>query len=126
MVGAGSMLAMESCARAPRSWPPVSIRKVPSYSSDLVEVVRSILVEHKLEVRGKRVVLKPNLVEFDERTAINTHPALAHAAREAFLAAGAAEVRIAEGPGHRRITLDWRMPPDIFRPYPALRNCSQT
>jgi uncharacterized protein (DUF362 family) len=68
--------------------------------------MRSVLTEHRLDVRGKRVVLKPNLVEFDERTAINTHPALVQAAREAFLAAGAADVRIAEGPGHRRITLD--------------------
>ncbi len=106
MAGAGSALALESCARPPQSWPPVSIRRVPDYSADLVQVVRSILLQHKLDVRGKRVVLKPNLVEFDERTAINTHPALVHAAREAFLAAGAAEVRVAEGPGHRRITLD--------------------
>ncbi len=62
--------------------------------------------EHALEVRGKRVVLKPNLVEFDAHTVINTNPKLVHAALEAFRAAGAADVRIAEGPGHRRVTLD--------------------
>jgi uncharacterized protein (DUF362 family) len=57
-------------------------------------------------VRGKRVVIKPNLVEFDPGTTINTHPALVEAALEAFRSAGAAEVRIAEGPGHRRNTLE--------------------
>jgi uncharacterized protein (DUF362 family) len=51
-------------------------------------------------------VLKPNLVEFDEATTINTHPALVHAALEAFRSLGASDVRVAEGPGHRRITLD--------------------
>lgn len=65
-----------------------------------------MLVEHKVNVHGKRVVLKPNLVEFDSHTTINTHPLLVHAAFEAFQSLGAAGVTIAEGPGHRRITLD--------------------
>ena len=68
--------------------------------------MRRIIEEHHLDVRGKRVVLKPNLVEFDQNTVINTHPKMVHAAFEAFRAAGASEVRIAEGPGHRRVTLD--------------------
>ncbi|HEV2198367.1 MAG TPA: DUF362 domain-containing protein [Bryobacteraceae bacterium] len=102
----GSLAAVESCGRPAAPWPAVSIRRMNSYSGDLTGMLRDILAEHRMDVRGKRVVLKPNLVEFDQRTAINTHPALVHAAREAFLAAGAAEVRIAEGPGHRRVTLD--------------------
>jgi uncharacterized protein (DUF362 family) len=64
------------------------------------------LSEHKLDVRGRRVLLKPNLVEFDPGTSINTNPLLVLAALEAFRALGAADVRIAEGPGHRRPTLD--------------------
>jgi uncharacterized protein (DUF362 family) len=52
------------------------------------------------------VVLKPNLVEFDARSSINTHPQLVHAALEAFRSLGAKSVRVAEGPGHRRNTLD--------------------
>ena len=68
--------------------------------------MRRLLQEQKLEVRGKRVVLKPNLVEFEPGSVINTHPLLVHAAFEAFRALGAADVRIAEGPGHRRNTLD--------------------
>lgn len=101
---------LESCARPfggqARMWPPVSIHRAMEYSEDLHDLVRRILAEHRLNVAGKRVVLKPNLVEFDGRTVINTNPKLVHAALEAFRSAGAADVRIAEGPGHRRITLD--------------------
>jgi uncharacterized protein (DUF362 family) len=107
-VAAGTAATLESCARpAPvQAWAPVSIHRVATYSEELYDLVRRIIAEHSLDVRGKRVVLKPNLVEFDDRTVINTNPKLVHAALEAFRAAGAAEVRIAEGPGHRRITLD--------------------
>ena len=55
---------------------------------------------------GKRVVLKPNLVEFSPAAPINTHPTFVAAVANAFEALGAASVRIAEGPGHRRMTLD--------------------
>jgi uncharacterized protein (DUF362 family) len=50
------------------------------------------------------VLLKPNLVEFDQNTCINTDVAVVAAALEAFRSLGAAEVRIGEGPGHRRDT----------------------
>jgi uncharacterized protein (DUF362 family) len=59
-----------------------------------------------LEVRGKRVLLKPNLVEFDPTTVINTNAVVIAAAVEVFERLGAAEVKIGEGPGHRRDTLD--------------------
>jgi uncharacterized protein (DUF362 family) len=68
--------------------------------------MRRLVAEHKLDVRGRRVLLKPNLVEFDPGAAINTHPVFVLAVLEAFRALGAADVRIAEGPGHRRPTLD--------------------
>jgi hypothetical protein len=80
--------------------------RAPAYDERLYDLVRRIINEHKLDVSGKRVVLKPNLVEFDQNSVINTHPKLVHAALEAFRAAGASDVRIAEGPGHRRVTLD--------------------
>jgi uncharacterized protein (DUF362 family) len=57
-------------------------------------------------VAGKRVLLKPNLVEFAADKPINTHPHFVAAVMEAFQALGAADVRIGEGPGHRRMTLD--------------------
>ncbi len=84
----------------------VSILRIASYSQELLAPVRRLLADHKLDLRGKRVLLKPNLVEYDPGTTINTHPALVAAVLEAFRAAGAADVRVVEGPGHRRNTLE--------------------
>lgn len=85
---------------------PVSILKAKSYSVDLSNRIRHILQDHQVAVRGKRIILKPNLVEFDPNRPINTHPVFVAAALDAFRSLGAASVRIAEGPGHRRATLD--------------------
>ena len=54
-------------------------------------------------IRGKSVMLKPNLVE-PSRDAphINTHPAVVRAAAAVFRRLGAAEVFVAEGQGHVR------------------------
>jgi uncharacterized protein (DUF362 family) len=65
-----------------------------------------MFVEQKVDVRGKSVLLKPNLVEFESGSVINTNPLVVHAVYEACRALGAAKVRIAEGPGHRRVTFD--------------------
>jgi uncharacterized protein (DUF362 family) len=102
---AGS-LALAGCARPKPREALVSILRAPAYSQGLYASVRRLLEDQKLNVRGRRVVLKPNLVEFEPSSAINTHPLVVHAAMEAFRGLGAAEVRIAEGPGHRRNTLD--------------------
>jgi uncharacterized protein (DUF362 family) len=104
-------VALTRCSQAPqRAAPPrgslVSISKAPGYTMDVYDNVYRMVAEHNLDVRGKRIVLKPNLVEFDPATAINTHPLVVHAAYEAFRKLGAAQVKIAEGPGHRRATLD--------------------
>jgi uncharacterized protein (DUF362 family) len=100
-------LSLAGCSRRPAGpKPQVSISRVSSYDQSIYETVRRILTAHKLDVRGKRIVLKPNLVEFDAAAPINTHPMVVHAALEAFVAMGAADVCIAEGPGHRRDTLD--------------------
>jgi uncharacterized protein (DUF362 family) len=103
-IATGSNCAKPSKISQP--WAPVSIYRAATYSEELYDLVRRIIADHALDIRGKRVVLKPNLVEFDAHTVINTNPKLVHAALEAFRAAGASEVRIAEGPGHRRVTLD--------------------
>ena len=87
---AGAALVLDGCARRTEKWSPVSIHRLQGYSESLYDLVRRVIDEHRLDVRGKRVVLKPNLVEFDERTVINTNPKLVHAAFEAFRAAGAA------------------------------------
>lgn len=105
--GSAAALTLTGCpAKHEEQAAPVSVIRAPKYDQGLYDTVRRVVSEHKLDVRGKRVVLKPNLVEFDGHTTINTHPLLVHAAYEAFRAHGAASVAIAEGPGHRRVTLD--------------------
>jgi uncharacterized protein (DUF362 family) len=100
----------------------VSIVRAPAYDQRLYETVRRMVAEHGLEVRGRQVVLKPNLVEFEPESSINTHPLLVDAAREAFRAMGAASVRIAEGPGHRRNTLDLAEAAGYFKTVPGFED----
>ena len=50
----------------------VAIVKAASYSVDLASKIHEGIRELKLEVKGKSILLKPNLVEFDRSTAINT------------------------------------------------------
>jgi|SRR5271157_834854 len=107
---------------APADPPRVSIVRAPAYDQSLYATMRGILAGHGLDVRGRTVVLKPNLVEFEPQSTINTHPLLVHAAREAFLAAGAASVQIAEGPGHRRNTLDLADAAGYFRTIPKFED----
>ncbi len=85
------------------------IAKTPGYEGDLVGVLASGLRELGLdeqELRGRRVLLKPNLVEvLAGAEHINTHPLLVRAAAETFLKLGAASVTVAEGQGHVRDSL---------------------
>jgi uncharacterized protein (DUF362 family) len=80
----------------------VAILAAEQYDSSLRDTIRRGINLFRLELRGKRVLLKPNLVEFDPKTAINTHPAVIEAAIDAFKTLGAREVIVAEAPGHRR------------------------
>jgi uncharacterized protein (DUF362 family) len=75
-----------------------------------------------VDVRGLDVVLKPNLVEFEPESFINTNPLLVHAAVEAFRSRGASSVRIAEGPGHRRDTLDLAEAAGYFKTVPKFED----
>lgn len=56
------------------------------------------------KVHSKRVLLKPNLVEYSPVAPINTHPALVVAVVDALHRMGAASVIVADGPGHIRDT----------------------
>lgn len=55
-------------------------------------------------IRGKRVLLKPNLVEYSPAAAINTHPMVIASTIDALYRLGAASVIVADGPGHVRDT----------------------
>jgi uncharacterized protein (DUF362 family) len=84
----------------------VAIIRARSYSEDLVSRMLEGVRQTGLDARGKRVLLKPNLVEFDSSTVINTDASIIAAAVELFHRLGASDIRIGEGPGHRRDTLD--------------------
>lgn len=91
--------------RQPRA--RVTTLRATSYDGELADLLtRGIqhYPETVARVRGARVVLKPNLVEWDPLRPINTDPRLVIAAAEAFRKLGAAEVVVAEGPGHQRDT----------------------
>ena len=127
---AAGAVALAGCAGTKRSGgnarhaeaPAVSVVRQASYTQDIYETVRRTLAGHQLDVRGKSVVLKPNLVEFEAGSVINTNPILVHAAMEAFKAMGASSVRIAEGPGHRRGTLDLADAAGYFKTIPGFED----
>src|SRR5262249_16514127 len=82
----------------------VHVAPVADYNADLADVLAR-QYEHfpeRVPLKGKRVVLKPNLVEFHRDKVINTHPHVIAAAIEWCRREGAAEVIVAEGPGHWR------------------------
>lgn len=105
---AATALALAGCRRqaGPTSANAgrVFIAAADDYKADLFAMIDAGLANFpNLGVKGKTVLLKPNLVETTatERP-INTHPAVVVAAAEAFRRAGAAKIIVADGPGHRR------------------------
>ncbi|MEZ6139938.1 MAG: DUF362 domain-containing protein [Zavarzinella sp.] len=82
----------------------VSIQRANDYSEDLTAklVAQFGHFRQHLPLQGKRVVLKPNLVEFRKAQVINTHPNFVRAVIQMCKQEGAAEIIVAEGPGHWR------------------------
>src|ERR1019366_9804245 len=81
----------------------VALIATNTYAGALVNAVLEGLRLFHLNVRGKSVVLKPNLVESFSGP-VCTHPALVIAAVQCFQRMGASSVIVAEGPGHERDT----------------------
>jgi uncharacterized protein (DUF362 family) len=82
----------------------VAILHADSYTEGLEEILRRGLDLFGLNVRGKSVLLKPNLVDYIAGNHINTHSLLVAAAAECFRRLGAGRVVVGEGPGHQRDT----------------------
>jgi len=82
----------------------VAIVRADEYSDWLEGALISALRLFDLDVSGKSVLLKPNLVDFAPGVAVNTHPHLVSAAAECFRRLGARSVTVAEGAGHQRDT----------------------
>jgi len=84
------------------------IAKASHYTDNLTRLILAGIQELRVsseEIRGKRILLKANIVE-PHRGAehIVTNPAVVFAAAEAFLKLGAERVFVAEGAGHCRDT----------------------
>jgi uncharacterized protein (DUF362 family) len=82
----------------------VVIRRVGSYQAEIASLMFESLGPFGLQVKGKSVLLKPNLVGLDPEGFINTHPTVIAAARECFLRMGASQVLVGDGPALDRDT----------------------
>ena len=108
----GAFYPLAAGCRSPVRWQPAAFRRkdfsrvavltAQSYDRPLKDVILRGLKLCNLDVKGKNILLKPNLVEYDPKGVINTHPAVIEAAIDSFRSLGAAQVTVAEGPGHRR------------------------
>jgi uncharacterized protein (DUF362 family) len=87
--------------RRPRS--RVAVLSCDTYSEKIEDLLLDGLKAFPINVHGKSVLLKPNLVE-DLAGPVNTNPVLIGAAARSFLRLGASHVVIGEGPGHQRDT----------------------
>jgi len=82
----------------------IAMLQADAYSDHLDDLVYEGLRLFGLNIRGKSVLLKPNIVEYIPGKAVNTDAKMLGAAAEAFLRLDAASVKVAEGPGHHRDT----------------------
>lgn len=107
-MGSGLLLVPKRLFRMPQH-AETFVAKVADYELDIADAITRGIRELGVrpeELRGKRILLKPNLVETASGAPhINTHPLVLRGAIEAFLRLGASAVMVAEGPGHRRDTL---------------------
>jgi len=111
-VGLGIGAYLERQPRSPwdpKAFPPpgrakVAVLKASSYAGDLEGMVMEGLQAVGAEVAGASVLLKPNMVEFDPSSVINTDPRLVAATVAVMKRLGARAVTVGEGPGHRRDT----------------------
>lgn len=82
----------------------VHIARAASYEEDLAGILARQFESFRPHVplKDKKVVLKPNLVEYHRDKVINTDPRVVSAVIELCKKEGASEVVVAEGPGHWR------------------------
>jgi uncharacterized protein (DUF362 family) len=106
-VAAAGVLSYPLIKRAFASSQPVFIARNQTYDGPLARTIKDGLLATGLkpeQFRGKRVLLKPNLVEPTKSAPqMTTDPAVVIAAAEVFLDWGA-EVSVGEGPAHVRDT----------------------
>ena len=100
----GIMLRSMEATRQPPAFGAVHIAAANNYEADLFSILRGQFEHYRphLSMTGKRIVLKPNLVEYHRNKVINTDPRFVDAVIQLCKAEGASEIIVAEGPGHWR------------------------
>lgn len=106
-VAAAGLVAYPLLRRATIAKEPVFLAKAAGYDIPLERIIADGLAAVGLDrewIRGRRVLLKPNLVEpIHTSPYMTTNPAVVVATAEVFRRWGA-RVRVGEGPGHVRDT----------------------
>jgi uncharacterized protein (DUF362 family) len=100
----GLMVAAAGQLRALPDSTMVHIARAATYDDDLAAIVER-QYDHfraRLPLKDKRVVIKPNLVEYHPDRVINTNPKMIAAVIALCQKEGAKEIIVAEGPGHWR------------------------
>src|SRR4029079_9150498 len=100
-MGSGLLLVPKRYFRMPQH-AEAFVAKVDHYQLDVANAITRGIAELGVSpqaLKGKRILLKPNLVETASGAPhINTHPLVLRGAIEAFLKLGASAVMVAEGP----------------------------
>jgi hypothetical protein len=90
---AAALANLAALADVTRSLPPapcpVTLLPMSDYGRDLSGEIAAIMSRDGLELRGKKVLLKPNFVEAHPERPINTHVAVIANAAQACLRLGA-------------------------------------
>jgi uncharacterized protein (DUF362 family) len=113
-VGSAAGMALTTGAAADWFWPKhsvsyrrhrsfVAILNAAKYSDEIEALLMDGLRLFRLNVVGRTVLLKPNLVE-DLPGPVNTNSDIIGAAARCFLRLGSTRVVIGDGPGHQRDT----------------------
>lgn len=83
----------------------VALVACAEYSNDIYKVLKPQIAELGLpDLKNKRVMIKPNMVDFHPQKPMTTNPEVLRAAVELVDSLGAKEIFIGEGPAHIRDT----------------------
>lgn len=96
----------EQAAQKRKGRSQVALITAASYEDDLFSRLKEYVQQVSIpSLKNKRVVLKPNMVEFrGDGKPVTTNPAVLKAAIQLVDYLGASEIIVAEGPGHMRDT----------------------
>ena len=93
----------------------VAIQRVPTYDSDILGNLRDAWLNvDSPDVKGKRVVIKPNIIDYAPDRYVNTHLKVIEATIALMQEKGAKEVILAEGSAFRRDMTDNMLESGIY------------